>query len=703
MSQAVSTSKLDIFLQEAHRQFNLHPREVGDKDTQFNLQPEEKRGKYNQFYLDVPLRLSRGQMVSYDAPAGNSYELTNALIFLTGVDSPYTVPVKNQSYADDPSVSFIVGQYGLGKTELVFHVCHHMEGGSVRPLPINLGLSHRYVNLIGGDAPPTRENFAELLFGQIVSKHESELGGSFVEDELLPRIREGSVVLLLDGLDELISTSKQHNNFFLGLMSFLKDTASEEEELLFRIVISMRLEYLSIFAPLKEATELVQLINPPKSSDPETPVYFLVLDYLGDSHIEAYLDSRLSIENAFAKVRNYNRILDMLRRPLLLKLFCDMAISEGEGIDSILDDLKEHANPASLLKRFVKETSEDPSLNQDQGNLTDFTWDNEKLSDTSLDLYRFGESDMKISDVKKFLKPNKSGRRADEIKDLDAAEVLKSIHKCPFLKQGKPYEADDPDYVVSFAHRIFLEYFTAKAIANELNFPESDANQERTRAFDELVLNVDMRKFLRGLVKDEELWFRETRKAYGLNDEDEWGKYYSSERIEFLNTQRELLLMSMTDPESPPHNEPAAEWFPLIRKTVEWFLEEEQKCLSGSDTWLHPRYLIYNYEAVAVYLWYHRWESETKNTSMKFEKTLSMRLANIMDDLKQADAKLRKPNELLLERILNIAQRFRYSWVRKYNDEKEQRKLLNLIPGRDSRDIKERIREVFKDIKNTVF
>jgi len=693
MSRTATTSILDIFLHEAYKQFNVHWEEK-------EYEKDGKRGlfQYNQYYIDVPVRLSRERMVSYDMPDGGSYELTNALIFLTGNDSPYTVPFNNQAYADDPSVSFIVGQYGMGKTELVSQVCHHLEGSDIQPLPINLGLCHQQVGLISKESP-SGEEFATLLFGRILERVQA--GPSFVKDELLPQIRQGGIMLLLDGLDELISTRVQHRNFFRGLRSFLKDGMGDEDELLSKVVVSMRLEYLSSFAPSSGAFELVTDINPGGSRDPEIPVYFLVIDYLGDSHIDSYLSARLGSKSALKELKNYGRVLDMLRRPLLLKLFCDLAGSKGLEFYRILNELKKNENPARLIESIVENVSDNPDPKQNQESLTDFTWDNDLLAETSLEIYRSGRGPkMTVGDIKDFLKPTQRPRDPEVIRNLEAGVVLKSIHKCPFLRHEKISATEDAEHVVHFAHRIFFEYFTARAIARELKFPNPEATNRRIRAFDELVLNVDMRKFLRGLIP-EEVWFEETKKAYGLKDEVEWERHYSAKHFNFLNHRRKILLMSMTDPESPPPGKKADDWFRDIKETVEWFLDEEEKCLR-SESWLHPRYLIYNYEAVAVYLWYHRWEADTRKTSKRFEIILSQRLQKTMSEVRDSDTRLQKPYELLLERILHIGQMLRYPWAKEFNDTVRQQELLSYIDSGDE-DLVNRIEDIFKDIKNSIF
>lgn len=668
MSQTVTASKLDLFLEEAYRSFNLYS--------------EKRRGKKNQFYLDVPVRLSRGRMGSNDGHSSAAYELTNALIFLTGIETRDTTPFTHQSIADAPSVSFVVGQYGLGKTELVFHVCHHMENSVERPLPVNLGVCRAHVSLL--NQKPTDTDMMELLFGRILDVTGLARDYQFVADSLLPEVRQGNVMLILDGLDELISNQVQHHNFFSGLMSLLAGEAGGGGGLpLFRVVISMRFEYLSSFSN-KDATDLVHLVGLKSPAGRPISTYFLVLDYLGDTRVNAYLHSRLKVENAFEKLKNHSSILDMLRRPLLLKIFCDMVEDKHEEFDRIINDLKTNANPSRLLGLFVKMASDDRSLNVDQENLTAFTWDSEKLADTSLQLYRNGESEMRISDIKTFLKPSKEGLTDEDINKLSNDEVLKSIHKCPFLKQESISADDDSAYVVRFAHRIFFEYFTAKAIASELNDADVRATTEieRKRAFDELVLNVDMRKFLRGLV-DRETWIEETAKSYGLHNKDEW-EPCGGVLFKTLDEQRQILLNLMTEPEK--YHEDA-------KKAVRWFLNRQ-------TSWLHPRYLIYNYEAVAVYLWYNRWQDETKQISTEFSDILWNRLLEIQQDLSLGEAKLKKPKQLLLERILHIGQRLRYKWAEKFNEKDKQDPLLSVI---DAEDIKNRIRAIFNDIENSVF
>jgi hypothetical protein len=666
MSQVAVARGIDRFLKAAYDLFNLDT----DKD----------RGRNNQFYLDVPVRIKEGRLPASEVGADIPYECTNPLIFLTGIETNKTTPAANQGFSESPSVSLIIGQYGLGKTELVFHVCHHMENSAEQSLPVNLALCRDLVAVL--DEEPTSQGFSDLIFRQILER--SQLDQAFLITEILPQIRCGNILLILDGLDELVSTQTQHNRFFSGLMRLLAtEIPSATVEPFFKAVVSMRFEYLAGVTN-KDASELASLINKSYSAS-SIPVYFLVLDYLGDSSVEAYLSGRLQdARHAFKELKEHNRLLDMLRRPLLLRLFCDLAELPGINLGHLLSELTKNENPAFLLSRFVDRASNDEHLTNDQDKLANFTWDAGKLALKSLDLYRNGKSEMQLEDIRSFIKPVDSQGSAASIDQLPPEEVLKAIHKCPFLKQDALHPERDPKHgIARFAHRIFFEYFTAQAMAAELDKASPDVTLKNKRAFDELVLNVDMRKFLRGLVP-EAVWRAETRRSYGLDNRDEWED--EDTLFDVLDSQRWILLNSMTDPENPPHD---------TLKTIRWFLKRQ------TQQWLHPRYLIYNYEAVAVYLWYHRWEVDAKNISGDFSEILRSRLEEVLVDLSSQNARLRKAKELLLERILDIGRRLRYAWAKDF--ENNRRTQVRTVIDPEDKDIVRRIERIIEDIRSTVF
>lgn len=641
---------------------------------------QEGRGDRNLQYIDVPVRIGEGHLP--DDAASPEAMYANPLIFVTGIRTRKTTPTPEQTIVPSPSLSLIVGQYGLGKTELIFQICHQMAYSVETPLPINLGLCRDRVQLLDGTV--TAAEMAELLFGRIAARAGVE--PSFALNELQPAIRAGNIVLLLDGLDELISTPAQHHAFFTGLMVLLNQRRSGTDDARFKVVISMRFEYLSGVAD--DARDLVGRLR--------IPVFYLVLDYLGDSGVAAYLATRLpSRKDIYQEIASHRLLLDMFRRPLLLRIFCDLALRPEFPLDQLFAKLDRDNSPAALLEAFVETAASDARLREAQDQLGRLIWNPQQLAVKSLDLYRNGETELTVAHLRDVIEPIAGAITREEMQSLPATEVLKGLHKCPFLRQDVVGVNLETDKVARFAHKIFFEYFTAKAMAAEMkaqsarrSSPQDTAPQKR--AFDELVLNVDMRKFLRGLLESDEEWKRETRKSYGLVDDKDIAEWeaHGTEDFADLDENRWTLLQFMTDPEHPPAH---------IRDTVRTFLDRQQR-------WLHPRYLLYNYEAVAVFLWYERRSPETAPLKSEFGEIVRRRLEDVLIDLHSLGSDSsdeRRAKSLLLERLLDIGRRLNYGWVAAFADVRAT-DLMSAIDEANI-DVANRIRLILKDIRVTVF
>lgn len=667
MSEAVAITPMERFLEAAYDLFNLK---------------EEGRGKRNTQYIDVDVRLAENRLPESASGSGAAvrYEYVNPVVFLTGLRTREMPGKPEQPTAPSPSLALIVGQYGLGKTELVFQVCHHMVHSVETALPVNLALCRDREHLAVLDrGDVTAEEMADLLFGRIVER--AGLDRSFTMEELLPAIRNGNVLLLLDGLDELISTPTQHHAFFAGLMTFVNHRTPDAEDPFYKVVISMRFEYLAGVAD--DARDLVGRLR--------VPVYYLVLDYLGDRGVASYLRTRLpNASDLFVEIQSHAFLIDMFRRPLLLRIFCDLALRHDFDLDRLMKTLERQKSPAALLEAFIDAASQDARLRKEQDQLGHVVWDAARLSEKSLDLYRDGRTEFTVADLREVIVPLDGQISLDEMRNLAPVDVLKGVHKCPFLRQDAIGVDLETSRVARFAHRIFYEYFTSRGMAAEITHPQPGAN-EKKRAFDELVLNVDMRKFLRGLLESDDRWRHETKRSYGLVDEadlEEW-KGEGTTDFQELDDRRWTLLQFMTDPEHPPAE---------IRDTIDWFLERQKQ-------WLHPRYLVYNYEAVAVYLWYERRNAELANVRSSFGEILRARFDGLLDELRNLPADAAdagRADRLLLERLLDIARRLRYSWVARWADKAEEQKLMAIIGSADA-DVANRVARILGDIRVTVF
>lgn len=659
-------SQIQQFLAAAYKVFNLS---------------EDGRGKQNKHYIPVPAIVTNGRLPELSEPEVPT-GLNNPFIFITSKWFAGEPLYSRQDCADEHSVTFIVGQYGLGKTELVHQTCQYLlvngQGASLTPLPVNLALCRGEVKTLREGMPA--EDFALLLFDRILD--EAGLPPAFVTEELLPEIYGGRILLLLDGLDELISSPAQNHYFLSNLARILAaGSPGPHGEPKFRAAVSMRLEYLSAVAS-QDASDLTAIVNSGAGAGVATNTYFLKLDFLDDSRVEAYFRRRLTKgREAFEKVKKNRRLLDMLRRPLLLRIFCDLAKLRGSNrLHLLLNDLKDKEHPSRLLKIFVDWAQGDERVVKDQKKITSLTWDADGLARKSVKLYEAGKSEMGLEDVEEILKDTDPAPGV-EIRErkLSPSEILDGIHKCPFLWKDAQADGDTPSVVVRFAHKIFFEYFVAKGIV--LYKEQGDYTP-----WINLVLNVDTRKFLRGMIKDSE-WYERTKKSYALEGDDRSGWIFR-DQIDFdeLEKERRLFLDYMTDPENEKYMRDSDG---SLAKAVSGFLDKEEI--------LHPRYRMYTYEAVALYVWFHRWDEQAATISRRFSEILHRRLKEIHEGL-QEESPARNALELLLERILHIGQRLRYAWAKEYVEKKAE--LLSLV--RDS-STNNRVSAIFDNIEKALF
>jgi hypothetical protein len=632
----------------------------------FNLN-EDGRGKQNKHYIRVPAVVGNRGLPQTGVDSDDA-RLNNPFIFLTGKMVSGEPVYSGQSWAAESSVTFILGQYGLGKTELVHQVCQYLlsnqQGGRMAPLPVNLALCRSEVKRLRQEMPI--EDFSLVLFSRILN--EAGLKQSFI-NELSQELRNGRILLLLDGVDEFLS-SPVENHYFLSNLSRLLTVgmSPSSTQPKFRAAVSMRLEYLASVAS-QDASELTTILN--ATAPPSVPLYtyFLKLDFLDDSRVAAYFKSRLTKGlDAFGKVSKNKQLMDMLRRPLLLRIFCDLAKLRGsKQLHLLLDSLKGNEHPSHLLKIFVDWAQKDVRIAKDQKKITSLTWDADKLAHKSVKLYEEGRSEMSLEDVAEILKD--SDPNADEIhaERLGATEILDGIHKCPFLWKDVRNEDGTQNVVVHFGHKIFLEYFVAKGI---FLFKE----RGDYTPWMNLVLNVDMRKFLKGMIDDTE-WYERTKKSYALESGD-LKSWIHRDQIDFkeLEQERRLFLDYMTEPEDEKYMRDSDG---ILANAVSRFLDQEEI--------LHPRYRLYTYEAVALYIWFHRWDERARLISARFSDVLEKRLKDIQQALAQEEAAARDPLELLVERILHIGQRLRYRWVKDCVPKKDDFLMLVKEPSVNSR------------------
>src|ERR1035438_9994536 len=121
-------SRLELFLKSAQ--------------DLFKMGAVAGRGANNPHYMYLPVRLSTNQLISDETAPENVVNLESPFFFLSGYEEPGRLTPSGQASASLPSVSILLGDHGLGKTEFVFQFCDHLRRniamGAPAPLPVNL-------------------------------------------------------------------------------------------------------------------------------------------------------------------------------------------------------------------------------------------------------------------------------------------------------------------------------------------------------------------------------------------------------------------------------------------------------------------------------------------------------------------------------------------------------------------------------------
>lgn len=637
----------------------------------------------NSFFVGTPTRVSKDQRYHSSTSDSKLSPPLNPVTFLTRIfDEEEDFP--NQLIARIPYFSFIVGQYGLGKTELVTQVCRFIlksneyQDSGIVPLPVTLASCRKYLK-------DKDMSFGEFLFNDILSP--LNISFSEIENDLLSDIFDGRIILLLDGLDELIQLEGRsvelHKWFLSSLAEFIATARqfSNGEEPKFKIVVSLREEYLAMVSST-DAKNFRETIYP-HFPDGNINLYFLNLTFFDESRIYAYLLKRKKdnykdyhLLEELAKNPDFKEIF---HRPLLLRLLVDWLEYETADLNKLIEKLQTYNHPAYFIRFYIDTIVNDNKLRKTQDQILECYWDPTLIARRCLLMTEEGRQVMKLNDVRNILVPVTLAH----VDDLTDEQVLAGIHKCPFLK--KEFKDKDQEILFRFSHKIFFEYFTVEGVWLDL---QEGRAKNGFGAFDELVLSVDMRKFLKAFVGEK--WYERTAIAYGLGEKDwiEWQytevsngapiDIKNQEELNRLNEQRKIMLDTMSEPEEEKAG---------IEKTIHDFLSEEGR--------YHPRYLVPNYEAITVFIWNNIWSDIGKEYYSRFEKTLKERTDFIVKGLEKQDFKLNKEWLLLLERIFDIGYRLRFPWIRKLVDENRKNveslleKLKYSIP--DTEDVIERI------------
>jgi hypothetical protein len=630
----------------------------------------QRRGAANPLYVDSPVHLAP---VASTSSGGQGY-LAGDPIGALVPEIAFGRPVFGEiPQLPPPYVAFVIGQYGVGKTELIHQLgaaaehAHASGRADTTILPIVLAECRSDFEAWRSNSNP--QDASRVFFGRIWRETSSN------ESALLEQISEGKVVVALDGLDELITDFDEFAHFLDALSAFFNTVSTVTSFASPRIIITARLEFLDAFGMAdgkRIRTRLTGTADAPN-------IHFLRLDLFGESETLAYLTLRLKqrvsdFEGLLARVRR-PEILRMLQRPLLLRMFCD--ICEGtKQTPAFLQDDRQHPSPATLIGAFVDNAIDDDSLMREQKGIlgTKVLWSKDALADQTARLYQEARRSFTTSEVREFIafQPD-----ASVVPDDD--HYLLALHKCPFLLVNQSAKTAE------FSHRVFLEYFTALGLwqsqvrANDARKTGGDAHS--FPLFDELVLNVDMRKLLRGIVVTKlpdrpNAWYDQTRNSYGLNEVDNWHEPPNAQTVNELDVIRQNILDIMTEAD-----ESVRDRAPHIREFFRL-----------TAVHFHPRYALFNYEGIAIYISLFRHRSETQRISESFSDHLWVKLDEALARLGAwpDDEVLRRPYELLVERILSISIRLDYEWI----DRRLQ--LLKDCPQIKSQDVQRRMRTLIE-------
>lgn len=612
---------------------------------EFGLAEESGRGRRNPLYVEMPVFLSRNRVPFDDVIMRDGHSVSNPFVFLSEGRVREGTRHFRQSTVTPPFLAFLVGEYGLGKTEFVHQLTEALleltgsEQPSIRrfePLPINLARARGYLGTLA--EAPTAAEFADFL----IRPHREALGyeASFTRDTLLPAIRSGRVLLLLDSLDELISTPTEHQKFFTGLSHLVaRATELDGPPLKHRICISVRLEYFGIYMGVDELGA-VQLLDPAIVGEKRPEIHFLRFGFFDEDRIRAYLGSQVENgEEVFEELQQRPDLLSALGRPLLLKIFVDLA--KEIPPDRLFTVLGDRPLVVRLIELFVERASDDRQLRRDQQAIGRYVWDLDGLKRLSLEAYRQGKNQLTTGDIRSILTPIEGSSDTPPV-PMDDELIIKSVHKCPFLGRVSIDRVD-------FAHKVFFDYFVVGGILLQ-EMGGSDDEGAGFNAFDKLVLSVEMRQFLKALMeaRTQESWYERTRYSYGFSSPQEWDHWDPAKERRLDRIRRELLDF-MTNPD-----EASLE----ILSTIDEFLALDREYA------LHPRYRMYNYEAVAVWLFKNRLKPEAYQLRSSFERSLQSQWRQVWDQLRsEGGESKREALELLNERILDIARRLHMEWA----------------------------------------
>lgn len=501
-------------------------------------------------------------------------------------------------------------------------------------------------------------------------------GETLVTNETLIDLARGrKLVVVLDGVDELVSSPAEYSQFFKLLGESVASLSAIGQEL--DVVATLRLELLWGMDSGSASQLLTSLYNSLGESSGWSS-YFLLLDLFDSSRVRSYIFRRLGwesderLDELFRLISGDPDFIETLRRPLLLSVFLEMYETESTQQELFKMLRGGRTSAGSLLDMYVKRAQLRALARQKILGVAS-GWDNRKLAVYSVKRFRAAKADLVVSQFgeEEIVVGVDGGRTADP---------FTSLTKCPFLLRVSE------DKMI-FSHRVFLEFFVAWGVS--IRVEEKEGKIEDVPEFNELVLNVDMRRFLRHKIDTSEKVvvvspgegrskFHEiTRFSYGLESRSEWS-WCPDDGADWrsLDDIRITLLDAMTFPESPDRQ---VEY----REEIERYLAlEPDDLIEGRSPFdmasdLHPKYVMYCYESIVTYLSHQYPLDEIQSGILeKLRKRTVSRIETLVEfldsveplDENAADGPQAKAYLLLLERLVEISWRMRFGLSARHLD-----------------------------------
>lgn len=493
--------------------------------------------------------------------------------------------------SDTPSVALVIGDYGTGKTELLWQVHSRIDNdpkGFVC-LPFSLALARRGLKALTALRKKRKKEdrakgFVRFLLDSIPEAN------AIPEEVMIQKIRDGKTILLLDAVDELT----RHRSYYLGLLKGIVDLAVKgRRDAPVRIVFSIRREVLSTLDSPRAEDTIDLLIK-------RANVFLIEIQQFGELEIKEYFVKKLGgvAYSQYERLKKSSpHVLNALHRPLVLKVFAELI---GDRPSFIPSDVDGKFVSAYLIHEYIK-LAHERGLAEQKYFGAKHAWNLLKLACESVAAFREGRVGFEDVHISRFVDPPIGQKALKQlgVKGKPDEEVFACIHKCPFLIREVSSETggSEKDITSWYSHESFNEHFTAYGIVQETaeQFKKHEYVKEeaikQSDSFNHLVVESNTRLTMQYLFEAEhDLNFYDLiYYSCGLQDETLWSKRIWERREEDFDLS--ATLKTLTEAMSEPRK-----YSPDVFKTIQEFLE---RCEPREFA---PGYMMYCFHAVTTYL-----------------------------------------------------------------------------------------------------